>query len=62
MRMTQQEINNLAEDALNLSVWHIQNKLNITSGDFAALFFSDDLVQKILSDYIRAEISEGVNV
>jgi hypothetical protein len=60
--MNKYDINNLAEDALNLAVRHIQNELNIKTGDFAALFFSDDLIQRILSDYIRAEISEGVVV
>ena len=60
--MTNHEIESLAEDALNLAVKHIQDKLGIDSGDFAALFFCDDLVQKILCDYIRAEVSDNLSL
>ena len=61
MVMTQKDIEGMAEDALNLAVKHIQDALGVKSGDFAGLFFSDEYVQRILADYIRAEISDNQN-
>lgn len=56
-RMTQAEIDDLADDALNYAVRYIQEQLGIEHGDFAGIFFSDDLVQNIFAEYIRGEIN-----
>lgn len=61
--MTNDQMTTLADDAANAAIAHIQEKLNIPTGDFAGLYFSDaekwHRLTAILSDYIRAEISEG---
>jgi len=62
MRMTQQQMDNLANDALNVAVRYIQDELKIKTGDFAGFFFSEGDVQQILSEYIRGEISNGKGV
>lgn len=61
--MTKKEIDQIADDAANAAVLHIQNFLKISSGDFAGLYFSEDrwgVLTNILADYITAEISEGI--
>jgi len=61
--MTKQEIDQIADDAANAAVLHVQDVLKISSGDFAGLYFSGDrwdALTNILADYITAEISEGI--
>ena len=54
---TNNEIDSLAEDAVNVAVKHIQDKLGIKAGDFAGIFFSyDDYVLKVFKEYIRGEM------
>jgi hypothetical protein len=50
------EIEGLAEEALNIAVKHIQNKLGITAGDKAGMFFSDGVVTQEFFDYILYEM------
>ena len=38
--MNPTQVNNLADEAVNLAVKHIQDFLNVQSGDFAGVFFS----------------------
>lgn len=54
--MTTQDVEMLAEDALNQAVRVIQDKLGITDGFNASIYFSDDKVKTILTDYIMDEI------
>jgi hypothetical protein len=57
MKLTNNEIDSLAEDAVNVAVKHIQDKLGIKAGDFAGIFFSyDDYVFKVFKEYIRGEM------
>ena len=52
------EIMGLAEEALNIAVKHIQNKLGITDGDKAGMFFSDGVVTQEFFDYALYEMEE----
>ena len=52
------EIVGLAEEALNIAVKHIQNKLGITDGDKAGMFFSDGVVTQEFFDYALYEMEE----
>jgi hypothetical protein len=61
-RMTDAQAADLAENAANEAVKHIQDALGVTSGDFAGLYFSNgdnwvDL-KTILFDYIHAEVNQ----
>jgi len=62
-QMTNEQIANLANDAANVAIAHIQEKLSIPTGDFAGLYFSNgdnwNVLTTILFDYIYSEISEG---
>ena len=55
--MSPEEINALAEDALNAAALLIQEQLGVPTGDLAAMFFSDGIAQKNLAAYIRSEIA-----
>ena len=61
--MNQEQISDLAYEASNEAIRVIQDRLGVRFGDFAGIYFCgdrlDDLMS-ILSDYIRAEISEGM--
>jgi hypothetical protein len=60
--MTRTDINTLADEAANEAVRYIQERMDIPTGDFAGLYFSDhtwDDITQILSGYIAAEIMEG---
>ena len=56
----QTSADNLAEDALNVAVKHIQDSLGVTTGDHAGMFFSDDAkkdaVLNTLKEYIMSEL------
>ena len=47
-------IDQLAEDALNMAVGHIQDALGVLEGDHASIFFSDDVARNNLIGYINA--------
>lgn len=56
---TQNEINDLAESALDIACAFIQEQLNVPTGDLAGLFFSGErqkIIESIFQDYIRSEI------
>lgn len=56
---TQNEINDLAESALDVACSFIQEQLNIQTGDLAGLFFSGkskEMILEVLQDYISQEI------
>ena len=56
---TNQEIKDLAEDALHKACIHMQDALGVTTGDWASMFFSgecEDTIYAIFSDYIRSEL------
>lgn len=56
---TQNEINDLAESALDVACSFIQEQLNIPTGDLAGLFFSGkskEIIIEVLQDYISQEI------
>ena len=53
------QVNYLADEAVNLAIKHIQDFLNVQSGDFAGRFFSGpkyDMMVRILSQYIKEEL------
>jgi hypothetical protein len=62
-RMTDAQMADLAENAANEAIKHVQDALGVKSGDFAGLYFSEssnwNALNLIIKDYIRAEISEG---
>lgn len=62
-RMSDAQMADLAENAANEAIKHVQDALGVKSGDFAGLFFSEssnwNALNLIIKDYIRAEISEG---
>ena len=62
-RMTDAQMADLAQNAANEAIKHVQDALGVKSGDFAGLYFSGESNWKalnlIIADYIRAEISEG---
>ena len=56
---TQNEINDLAESALDVACAFVQEQLNVQTGDLAGLFFSGnrkEIIESILEAYIRSEI------
>lgn len=56
--MTIEEKYDLAHDALNVAVLHIQNALGVKHGDLAGMFFTGDHfynIVKTLYEYIDAE-------
>jgi hypothetical protein len=56
---TQNEINDLAESALDVACLFIQEQLNVPTGDLAGLFFSGkpkEIILEVLQDYISQEI------
>lgn len=58
MTMTEDDIEVLAEQALNQAIFFIHEQRGITSGDAAAQYFygdSSDAIETILRDYIRLE-------
>jgi hypothetical protein len=55
---TQIEAESLADEALNEAVRHIQDRLGVETGDFAAQFFSgefEDVIKRVLVKYIEQE-------
>ena len=59
---TQEEIQDLAGEALHAACRVVQERLGIKSGDLAALYFQGHtarVITDILRGYIRTEIQEG---
>jgi len=59
---TQEEIQDIADEALNAACRVVQKRLGIKSGDLAALYFqgrTERVITDILRGYIRTEIQEG---
>jgi hypothetical protein len=54
--VTNEEIDDLAEDALNAMCKTVQDYLGIKHGDNAGLYFSDDRFKELIKDYIKDEI------
>ena len=61
INMNDNQIDDLAEEALNSACLTIQNAMNIKHGDFASIFFSDNEVKDKLIEYIKSEIKNKVN-
>jgi len=51
-----EQINKLADTALDTAALYIQDALGISDGDIAGIFFADNYVRDLLADYIRAEL------
>lgn len=54
--VTEDEIDDLAEDALNAMCLKVQDYLGIKHGDNAGMYFSDGRFKALIKDYIRDEI------
>ena len=54
---TEDEIDDLAEDALNALCLSVQNALGVTDGGLASIHFSGDETRNNIKDYIRSELS-----
>ena len=58
-KMTKQDIQDLAENALHEACRYIQDELGVKTGDTAGLFFSgqqEDEIHEIFSQYIETEL------
>jgi hypothetical protein len=62
-RMSDAQMADLAENAANAAIKHVQDVLGVESGDFAGMYFSGDDnwtdLKTIIFEYINAEIKEG---
>ena len=52
----QQDLEDLANEALDEACAYIQRKLGITTGDLASHFFSDGVVVYLFKKYIDEEV------
>ena len=59
--MTDIQIDDLAEEALNIACLTIQNTLKINDGGYAGMFFSDNEVKEKFIQYIKDEINNKVD-
>jgi hypothetical protein len=48
----------LADEALDLAVRHIHDALGILTGDYAGIFFSDDVARNNLLTYINDHLQQ----
>jgi len=48
----------LADEALDLAVKHIHDALGILTGDYAGIFFSDDVARNNLLQYINDHLQQ----
>jgi len=55
--MSDEDIEALAEEALNAAAALIQDRLGVTDGGVAGLAFSDGKVLSLLKSYIRTELN-----
>ena len=58
---TEDEIDDMAEDALNALALSVQTALGITDGGFASMYFSDEEVKDLIKHYIKAELQNKMN-
>jgi len=58
---TEDEIDDMAEDALNALALSVQTALGITDGGFASMHFSDDQAKEMIKTYIKAELANKIN-
>jgi hypothetical protein len=59
--MTQENVQDLADQALNEACRHIQDVIGVATGDLAGMFFTGenkDLIEEILRQYINLELQE----
>lgn len=57
INMNEKQIDDLAEEALNIACLTIQNAMNVKTGDLAGMFFSDNEVKQKFIEYIQSEIN-----
>jgi hypothetical protein len=58
--MTNEDVRNLAEQALDEACKHIQDVIGVQSGDVAGIYFSGnnkDAIEAVLMRYINLELS-----
>ena len=55
------EIDEIADEALNAACRVVQDRLGVTSGDFAALYFQGH-TERVITDILRGFIREQINV
>jgi hypothetical protein len=48
----------LADEALDIAVRHIHDVLGIVAGDYAGIFFSDDVARNNLLQYINDHLQQ----
>ena len=58
---TQDEIDDMAEDALNALCLSVQNALGVTDGGLASMHFSDDETKDAIKKYIKAELQAKID-
>lgn len=58
---TEDEIDDIAEDALNALALSVQTALGINDGGFASMYFSDDEAKEMIKSYIKAELQNKMN-
>lgn len=61
--MTNEEIRQLADNAANEAIRHIQDELGQKDGGFAGIYFSGprwEVLVSVLANYAAAEIMEGL--
>lgn len=56
LKLDDSDVEDLAEDALNIACLMIQNRIGQGDGGLAGIVFSDDEVKNKFAEYIRAEI------
>lgn len=57
--MTQENVQDLADQALNEACRHIQDVIGVDTGDLAGMFFTGenkDLIEEIFREYINLEL------
>jgi hypothetical protein len=62
--MHQDQINAIAENALNAAALSIQNELDVKTGDIAGIFFAGNneaIILSIFRSYIQTEINFRVS-
>jgi hypothetical protein len=59
MIWTDQQINDLAEECLNLVCERVQNRIGQPHGDWAGLYHSDGILLGQIDDYIRYEMEHA---
>ena len=58
-KMSDDEIQFIADEALNRAVRYIQNELNVKHGDLAGQYFSDEIMSEQFVEYIKQELNDN---